>query len=93
MTTSNSPLRALKAQADMIAKTLKAVAAGKGPSIYDPAGKIAAAMKRETFKAGIVMDDKVITVEIPWATIRTSDEAGIAEFILNHMRGQRPPVN
>jgi hypothetical protein len=91
MTTSKSPLRKLKAQADNIAKIMKAVERGEKVAA-DPAGKMAAALARGMVKFGIVMDDKVITVEMPTATIRETSEAGISEYIVNYMRGQQPSV-
>jgi ABC-type hemin transport system substrate-binding protein len=69
MTTRHSPLNALKAQADKIAAMLKA--AERGEKIDTRfAEKIAAARDKDAFKIGIVMDDKIITIEMPWATIR-----------------------
>lgn len=85
MTTSNSPLSALKAQAAGIAKMLKQAERGTLP---DPDGRIAASRARGKFKTGIVMDDKIVTIELPWSTITETDEAGIAEFILQQMRGK-----
>ena len=35
------------------------------------------------------MDDKIITIEMPWTTIRSANETGLAEYILNQMRGPR----
>jgi hypothetical protein len=88
MTTAHSPLRALKSQADKIAATIKA--AERGETIDARfAEKIAAARAKDSFKVGIFMDDKVITIEMPWATIRASSEVGLAEYILNQMRGAR----
>lgn len=74
MTTSNSPIRVLKAQADNIARIVKA------------AVEISAARNRDSVKFGIVMDDKVIKVDMPWATIREMSEVGISEYILKYMR-------
>lgn len=88
MTTSHSPLRVLKAQADHIAKHLKAISRGENP-IEDRGGKLAAARDRESVKFVVVMDDKVLTIDLPWVTIRETSEVGIAEFILKHMRGAR----
>ena len=85
MTTSNSPIRILKAQADNIAKIVKAVERGENP-IEDRGGKIAAARNRDSVKFGVVMDDKVIMVDMPWATIREMSEVGISEYILKYMR-------
>lgn len=92
MTTSQSPLRVLKAQADKIAQTIKAVERGENP-IEDRGGKIAAARNRDTFKVGVVMDDKVITIDIAWATIRANSEVGLAEYILKLMRGSRDAIH
>ena len=81
MTTKHSPLGVLKAQADHIAATLKA--AERGDKIDARfAEKITAARANESFKVGIVMDDKIITIDMPWATIRGADEAGLSEYIL-----------
>jgi hypothetical protein len=92
MTTKHSPLRVLKGQADKIAETLKRAERGE---IVEArfAQKIEAARSNETFKVGIVMDDKVITIEMPWATIRSTSEVGLAEYILDQMREARNVVN
>jgi hypothetical protein len=88
MTTKHSPLSALKAQADKIAATLKA--AERGDKIDARfAEKIEAARGKENFKVGIVMDDKVIVIEMPWATIRGTDEAGLAEWVIKQMQETR----
>lgn len=91
MTTSHSPLRVLKAQSDMIAKTIKAVERGENP-VEDRGGKIAAARNKDTFKVGVVMDDKIIAIDMAWATIRAHSEVGLAEYILKLMRGSRETV-
>ena len=91
MTTSHSPLSQLKAQADKIAATLKAAERGEQIDVRF-AEKIKAARSKDSFKVGIVMDDKVITIEIPWATIRGTNEVGLAEYILNQMREARDTV-
>lgn len=91
MTTSHSPLRVLKAQADKIAQTIKAVERGENP-IEDRGGKIAAARSKDTFKVGVMMDDKLIMIDLSWATIREHSEVGLAEYILKLMRGSRETV-
>lgn len=78
MTTKDSPIATLKAQADIVAKKLK--------SMTQPPG-------REFIKFAVVMDDKLFTVEMPWQAIHESDEGGIAEFILNEMRERREKLN
>ena len=57
------------------------------------AGKIEAARGKNSFKVGIVMDDKIITIEMPWTTIRSANETGLAEYILNQMREARDAIN
>lgn len=92
MTTKNSPLRVLKAQADKIAAIIKAAERGEKIDVRF-AEKIEAAREKDSFKVGIVMDDKVITIEMPWAIIRSTSEVGLAEYILNQMREARDAVN
>lgn len=88
MTTAKSPLHVLKAQADKMAKQLKSLESGS-PAINDPAGKIVAAKKRESITFALVMDDKMLKVEMKWETIRDTTEAGLAEYLLKHMREAR----
>ena len=92
MTTKHSPLSALKAQADKIAETLKRAERGEKIDVRF-AAKIDAARGKESFKVGIVMDDKIITIDMPWATIRATSEAGISEYIVKQMREARDAVN
>lgn len=91
MTTAKSPLRVLQAQADNIAKMLKAAERGE-PIDVRFAEKIAEARQREAFKVGVVMDDKVITIEMSWDVVRETSEVGLAEYILNLMRETRQTV-
>ena len=62
-----------------------------------PAGQftkaLAEARARDSFRAAIVMDDKIVTIEMPWSTVCSTDEAGLAEYILNQMRETAPAVN
>lgn len=92
MTTKHSPLSALKAQADKIAQMLKAAECGEKIDARF-AEKIEAARSNENFRVGIVMDDKVITIDMPWVTVRSTSEVGLAEYILNLMREARHAVN
>lgn len=88
MTTAHSPLRVLQAQADKIAAALKA--AERGETIAsDPAGKITAARAKESISVAVVMDDKILKIEMPWAKIRESSEAALAAYIVKHMREAR----
>jgi DNA-directed RNA polymerase subunit L len=88
MTTAKSPLRALKAQADKIAKMIKAAERGEYVPL-DFAQKFAAARGREDFIVGVVMDDKTLKITLPWAMIRETSEVGLAAYILKHMREER----
>lgn len=88
MTTSHSPLSAIKRQADTIARVIKAVERGENP-VEDVGGKIAAARNKESFKVGVVMDDKVITLDMKWTAIKEWSEVALAAYILKLMRGNR----
>ena len=86
MTTKDSPLSALKFQADKIAILLRAAERGANISSYDPSGRITAARSRPVVTFAVVMDDKVLEVEMSWATIKATSEAGISEYIVRQMR-------
>lgn len=85
MTTARSPVAAIAAQAGKIAATLKAAERGD-PITSRFAEKIEQARTRAAFKVAIVMDDKIITVELPWATICNASEADLAAFIVEQMQ-------
>jgi hypothetical protein len=88
MTTKSSPIQQLRAQADKIAATLKtAERGGKVDARF--AEKIAAARANPTFKVGVVMDDKVFTLELPWTKIAETTERELSRFILNLMQEAR----
>lgn len=89
MTTKNSPVARLRAQAQKIAKTLKDAERGKSGA-SDPGGKLAASLAKGEVTVGVVMDDKVIQITMPWATVRQTDEAALVEFILVQMREEAP---
>ena len=92
MTTKHSPLRVLKQQSDTIASVIKAAERGEkvgGPFVV----KIEAARSLPSFKVGIVMDDKIITLEIAWAIVRETSQVGLAEYILNQMKETRNVIN
>lgn len=88
MTTRYSSLRELTAQADKIAAVLKAAERGEKIDVLF-AEKIEAARKQAEFKVGIVMDDRLVKIEISWATIGSMTETGLAKWILDLMRGAR----
>jgi hypothetical protein len=89
VSTSQSPAWKLKAEADKMARMLKSAELGEKLP-HDPGGKMAAARKRDAIKFGVVMDDKIITIEMTWAKIKEMSEDGISEFIVNYMRGGQP---
>jgi hypothetical protein len=92
MTTSRSPLRVLTAQADKIAAQLKRIADGHNDT-PDPAGRLAGARSRSSITFGIVMDDRVLQIEMQWKLIREASEAAIAEYILKQMRESRDALH
>ena len=89
MTTKHSPLNVLREQADKIAATIKAAERGDAGVDAHFEIRLAAARLKGTFKVGIAMDDKLITVDLPWATIAATGEVGLAEYILKLMRETR----
>lgn len=88
MTTRHSPIAALKKQADAMAAMIKKAERGERVDVRF-AEKVAAARRGPTFKVGIVMDDKVITLDLPWTTISTTSEVGLSEYIVQQMREAR----
>jgi hypothetical protein len=90
MTSKHSPLSQLKNQADKIAALLKA--AERGDKTNANVKKLADARDKESVKVGIVMDDKVITLEMPWKVIEGVTELELAEYILDKMRETRTQV-
>jgi hypothetical protein len=84
MTTAQSPLHVLKAQADRAAHMLKGAERGEFPKVSF-VEKLKQARANEAVTFAVVMDDKIIKIEMAWSLIRETDEAGIAEFILDRM--------
>lgn len=71
MTTAESPEHLLRAQADRIADRLRSMMP------QPPKGSI---------KPGIVMDDKLITIEIEWQAVANLTRDQLSDFILAYMR-------
>lgn len=92
MTTKNSPLRVLKAQADNIAMMVKAFERGEKIDVQF-AEKLEVARQKEIFQFAIAMDDKILTIEMSWEIIRSTSEVGLAEYILDVMREKRRTIN
>jgi hypothetical protein len=89
VTTKNSSLRRLRAQAAEIAHVMKQAEAG----IARDTRILEARCTKPNFKTGIVMDDKVITLDIPWTTIAETEKAALAEYVLGLMRESRAVLN
>ena len=87
MTTSLSPFRVLKAQATKIAQTLKGIE--RGELVGAEYEGLALALQAGQIKFGVVMDDKLITIEMTTAQIREVSQNALVEMILKHMRGHR----
>ncbi len=88
MSTKNSPLIVLRTEARGIATNLKRAADGVSIG-NDPQGKIAASKAKGFVKIAIVMDDKTITLDIPWKDIEKLTHAQLSEFILDLMMETR----
>ena len=84
MTTKYSPIDLLKAQADKITNVLKAAERGEKIDVKF-AKKIKEARNKKVITVGIVMDDKIIKIDIPWTAIRDNNEIQLSTFILNQM--------
>lgn len=68
---------------------LKAAERGETIAVHDPAGKIAAARATDGVTVGVVMDDKILKIEITWAKVREMSESSISAWVVKHMREQR----
>ena len=66
----------------------KIIGRGENP-VEDRGGKLAAARARDVVKVGIVMDDKVLMIDLPWSTIDGMGEVAISQYILKLMREER----
>lgn len=93
MTTSQSPLRVLKAQADKIAEKLKAAERGERIEGGTYPEKVEAARAKESIKVAIFMDDKIVSLDLPWSVISATNQAGLSEYILKQMKGARDALH
>lgn len=75
-----------------MAEMLKKAERGEVPAIPF-ASNILEARSRPSIKFAVMMDDKSIAIEMTWATIRETSQAGISEFILKQMREARDAVH
>lgn len=85
MTTAQSPVRRLRAQAVQIAKMLKAAEQGKPTGAFNP-GKLLEARQRADITFAVCMDDKTLKITMLWTTIAKISEAGLVEYILRQMQ-------
>jgi len=74
MSTSKSSLKKLQAQAQHIAKQLKL------PGVLPDKPRV---------KIGVVMDDKLITIEIDRSAVMEASEEALAAMIVREMRGEK----
>jgi hypothetical protein len=84
MTTAKSPPGQLRAQAHTIADTLKRAARGEKIA-NDPLGKIPASKERGFIDFAIVMDDKILKIQVPWKVIEESTVPQLCDFIFEQM--------
>jgi hypothetical protein len=87
MSTSQSPDHILRAQAHRIADSLKRAERGEKVA-NDPAGRIAASRAKGVIDFAIVMDDKIVKIEVPWATIEALTMPLLCDFIYDQMKGE-----
>lgn len=92
MTTAKSPPEQLRAQAHKIATALKDAALGK-PVANDPLGKIEASKARGYIDFAIAMDDKILKIQIPWATINELALPLLCDFIFDQMSEAKHVAN
>lgn len=71
MTTSSSPVEELIAQAQAMIDELRAIPKPRA---------------KEKIKFAIVMDDKIVTVEIKWETIDVMMDHQLVQLLLREMR-------
>lgn len=88
MSTSQTPLRVLEAQAEGIAHMLKRIAAGD-ETVHDPGGKLKASLAVGIVTVGVMMDDKFIKITVGWDAVRETSEVALAQWVLTYMQGQR----
>lgn len=92
MSTSNSPVAVIRQQAEKMADMLRA--AERGEPVPPPIEQtIREARGRPSITIGIVMDDKVVRIEIPWEKIKNTGRHALTEYIVRLMRGQQDTMH
>lgn len=81
MTTSNSDIRKLQEQADVIARQLKEAERGK-------VSKLKEARTKPMVKFGLIMDDKFVKIEMSWIKIKESSYKELAAYLVRQMQGK-----
>lgn len=84
MTSKNSPVAQLQAQANKIAETIKRTERGE---ITSPG--IQASFQRGYINCGVAMDDGILSLVLPWSLIRETDETALAALIVAQMQGSK----
>lgn len=88
MTTKNSPIHQLRKQARVIAEVL--AKAERGERIEAKfADKLYAARNNPGVKIGVVMDDKIVIIEMEWVKIKGTTLHAMEEYIVGLMREQQ----
>lgn len=83
MTTKDSPEADLRRQSDMAAKTLKMMEKSDHP----------ARTTKEMVRSAMAMDDKLLTFELPWETVKEYSEEELSAFILKLMQEKNDKPN
>lgn len=83
MTNASSPITILRAQARRAALAMK-TAEKTGVGVK------AGAREKPEVKFAVVMDDKVITIEMEWTSIRDLTVEGLTTFIVREMQKEAP---
>lgn len=89
MTTKNSPIAELRNIANNIAVMMKKAERREYPKTPNVEKLIHAREHNPGMNSGIVMDDKVITIEIPWPMIAAYSEHELTEYIITLMREEK----
>lgn len=83
MSTSNSPIEKLRAEAERISIRLKEMETGE--NLHG----LSHLRLKDPMTMGIIQDDKVIKITIAWKTIKETTEEALTEYILGLMQGKK----
>lgn len=79
----NTSKEVLRIQAEEIASILKKTENGE---------VFSESRKHPSITFAVVLNDKILKIEMTWKIIRETSQTGIAEFILNHMNESQETV-